>query len=127
MEQHQKEIINILEVEINRSKNEKYINFLRNEIEKYYHRELIKEMEGRLYIPKMNKLPVYGGFQQRINYLKNLQYLYLYHYNNNKNISSITIEILDIKINSTYKKIGKLIQKKDKFVNFLISQQIDFQ
>ena len=127
MEQYQKEIINIIEVEINISKNENYINFLRNEIERYYHKEHMKEMEIQQYPPPMNKLPVNGSIQTRINYLKNLQYLYLYHYNNNKNISGITIEMLDKKINSTYKKIGKLIKKKDKFVNFLISQQIDFQ
>jgi len=127
MEQYQREIINIIEVEINVSKDENYINFLRNEIERYYHRELIKKMESRLYPPPMNKLPVNGSIKTRINYLKSLQYLYLYHYNNNKNISNATIEMLDKKINSTYKKIGKLIKKKDKFINFLISQQIDFQ
>ena len=120
MEQYQKEIIDILEVEINKCKDENYTNFLRNEIERYFHREFIKEMECIFYIPPMNKLPVKGNIQTRINYLKNLQHLYLYHYKNNKGISFKTIIQLDKNINSTYKKIGKLIKKKGKYDNFII-------
>ena len=105
------EIIDILKSEIDRADNINLKNFLSNEIERHNHSELIELGLFGLQIPPMNKLPIEGGLQERIDCVKNLQFIYLKNFKYNTDISDETREWLDIKIGKLYIKIGRFIDR----------------
>ena len=105
------EIIDILKSEIDRADNTNFKNFLSNEMERHNHSELIELGLFGLQIPPMNKLPIEGGLQERIDCVKNLQFIYLKNFKYNTDISDETREWLDIKIGKLYIKIGRFIDR----------------
>jgi hypothetical protein len=111
MTEFKNEIIDILKSEVDRTDNPNFKNFLLNELEGFNHSYLIKSGFFGLQIPPMNKLPIEGGLQERINCIKNLQLIYLKNFKYNTNISDETREWLDIKVGKLYIKVGKLIDK----------------
>jgi hypothetical protein len=109
METFKKEVIEILKEQIKKTDDSNFGNFLQNQIECYHHSYLFSIGFFGNTSPKINKLPVEGGLQAQIDYLKKLQFIYLYNYKYNENISTETVEWLDMKVGKIYEKIGKKI------------------
>jgi hypothetical protein len=100
------EIISILNAEIDTTNNNEFKARLFNEIQK------IKYWGGK--DGKIQRIDVGYNPQIHINFMKRLQFIYLTNFKYNKNLSNETISFLDNRVASSYKKIGKMVNKINK-------------
>ena len=124
--QIREEILNLLEEEITKNKDEDFVRFITHERNRIIHQHKVDTKFYGERAPKMEKYIKDMSLQLRVNLMKRFMSMLAYHYNTNTSISEKTLLWIDNKIQILYRKVGKginLINERKEYIREKYSEK----